>query len=57
MTIETDRDFVKRMLAEIADQEDRNTSRRLSKIEVDIRDLERLIKMYAGIPSTAIRAS
>jgi hypothetical protein len=57
MTIETDRDFVKRMLAEIADQEDRNTSGRPGKIEVDIRDLERLIKMYAGIPSTAIRAS
>jgi hypothetical protein len=57
MTIETDRDFVKRMLAEIADQEDRNTCGRPGKIEVEIRDFDRLINMYAGIPSTAIRAS
>jgi hypothetical protein len=57
MTIETDRDFVKPMLAEIADQEDRNTCGRPGKIEVEIRDFDRLIKMYAGIPSTAIRAS
>jgi hypothetical protein len=57
VTIETDPEFVKRMLAEIADHENRNPSGNPAKIEVETRDLERLIKVYAGIPSTAIRAS
>jgi hypothetical protein len=57
VTIETDPEFVKRILTEIADHENRNPSGNPAKIEVETRDLERLIKVYAGIPSTAIRAS
>jgi hypothetical protein len=57
MDLEPDPVFLKRILAEIDAQEAAKGTSRPARIELDARDLERLIKAYAGIPGTAMRAN
>jgi hypothetical protein len=57
MNIEPDPAFLKRILAEIDAQQAARGTAGPARIELDARDLERLIKAYVGIPSTAMRAN
>jgi hypothetical protein len=57
MIPEPDPAFLNRILAEIDAQEAAKSTAGPARIEIDARDLERLIKAYAGIPATAMRAN
>ena len=52
---ESDPAFVKRMLAEIDAQDAARPPHAPAKVTIATADLERLIKLYAGVPSTAFR--
>ena len=55
MPDESDPEFVKRMLAEIDAQDAARPSDAPAKVTIDTADLERLVKLYAGVPATALR--
>ncbi len=52
---ESDPAFVKRMLAEIDAQDAARPSDAPAKVTIAKADLERLVKLYAGLPPTAMR--
>lgn len=57
MQTETDAAFLKRVLAELDARTAANGGETPGKVELASADLIRLVKLYAGIPATAIRMS
>ncbi len=55
MPPESDPAFIKRILAEIDAQQVGRSSDAPEKVSIAAADLERLIKLYAGVPATAFR--
>jgi hypothetical protein len=57
MPPESDPAFIKRILAEIDAQQAGRPSDAPDKVSIAAADLERLIKLYAGLPPNAMRVN